>query len=126
MHSQTQLHQEGPRNKLLTFIGLRDHGVDLTIPKVEGVENTDLAGISLASLLQAALDANQKALFEAGRPSIAIYLPKLTPFHLGELIFFFETATAVEGELLDVNSYDQPGVEAYKKHLRQWLQKEKI
>ncbi|RME82605.1 MAG: hypothetical protein D6785_07675, partial [Planctomycetota bacterium] len=124
MHAQTQLHQEGPRNKVITFLEIQDHGREFQIPQVQGIPSeaqNSLAGREMSQILHAALDANGKALWDDGRPSIRIRIPKLTPFHLGELIYFFELTVALEGELLDVNSYDQPGVEGYKKYLKEWL-----
>ena len=50
-------------------------------------------------------------------------MPKVTPFSWGELILFFEMATAYEGELLNVNAYDQPGVEGYKNYMYYKLKK---
>jgi glucose-6-phosphate isomerase len=44
-------------------------------------------------------------------------MPAITPYHWGELIFFFEMATAIEGELLGLNAFDQPGVEGYKNYM---------
>ena len=50
-------------------------------------------------------------------------MPKVTPFSWGELILFFEMATAYEGELLNVNAFDQPGVEGYKNYMYYKLKK---
>jgi glucose-6-phosphate isomerase len=50
-------------------------------------------------------------------------LPKLNPFHWGELIFFLEMATAFEGELLNVDAFNQPGVEGYKNYMYYKLHK---
>ena len=52
-----------------------------------------------------------------GRPSCTVIMPEITPFHWGALIFLFEMATAFEVELLDVNAFDQPGVEGYKNYM---------
>ncbi|RME02457.1 MAG: glucose-6-phosphate isomerase [Planctomycetota bacterium] len=123
MHSQTQLHQDGPRNKVITFLRIQNHPSSLEVPPLsrtlEGEEK--LKGRKFQDLLHAALDANQKALQEDHRPYVEITLPQLNAYYFGELIYFFQFATAWEGELLDVNSYDQPGVEQYKRHLQQQL-----
>jgi glucose-6-phosphate isomerase len=50
-------------------------------------------------------------------------MPEITPFHWGELIYFFEMATACEGELLNVNAFDQPGVQGYKDYMYYKLDK---
>lgn len=123
MHSQTQLHQDGPHNKIITFLQLNNHESSITIPGIEGgtgvMEN--LQGRQMEGLLAAALDANVRALSDDRRPTLTISIPQLTPFSLGGLIYFFEMTVAFEGELLDVDAYDQPGVEAYKYYLKQWL-----
>ena len=55
--------------------------------------------------------------------SCAVEIEKLTEFHIGMLMYFFFLATAYEGAMADINTYDQPGVEDYKKILCKYLQK---
>jgi glucose-6-phosphate isomerase len=54
---------------------------------------------------------------EGGVPNLVIEIPKLNEFYLGELIYFFEKACGISGYLIDVNPFNQPGVEAYKKNM---------
>jgi len=109
MHAQTQQHREGKRNKLVTTIAVEDFGADdITLPAT-GAWTDELrfiAGQSFSRLLQAARVANEEALASDGRPSCSVAIPRLNPFHLGELFMFFELATAFEGELLDVNAWN--------------------
>ena len=57
-------------------------------------------------------------------PLQAIRMPEVNPFHWGGLLFFFEMATAFEGELLNINAFDQPGVEGYKNYMYYTLGKQ--
>ena len=118
MHAQTQQHREGANIRLLTFIRIKDFkDSEIIIPDQfrEHAKLAQLSGKSMSQALHAALDANAESLREAHRASITIEMPVLNAYHLGELLYFFEMATAFEGELLGVNAYDQPGVESYKK-----------
>ncbi|MBU1125637.1 MAG: glucose-6-phosphate isomerase, partial [Candidatus Omnitrophica bacterium] len=63
------------------------------------------------------------ALVRQSRPNCTIILPEVSPRTWGALLFFFEMATAFEGELLEVNAFDQPGVEGYKNYLYYKLEK---
>jgi len=60
---------------------------------------------------------------DGGVPNIKITLPKLDENSLGQLLYFFEKACGISGYILDVNPFDQPGVEAYKKNMFALLNK---
>jgi glucose-6-phosphate isomerase len=115
-HSQLQLWMEGPQDKVVLFIGLREH-VELRIPHTltQYEEMGYLAGHSLAELLQAEQEATELALAKAGRPSMNLTLPRLDAYHLGGLFYFFQLVTAFVGFLLGVNPFDQPSVEEGKR-----------
>lgn len=113
-HAQVQLFMEGPRNKLVTFIGLAHHERDLTVPKNEGA-NGYLSGASLAQLLEAERLGTTEALAADGRPSLTLVLQRLDAAAVGGLLFLYEAATAFSGELYGINAFDQPGVELGKK-----------
>ena len=66
---------------------------------------------------QQAMDGTLLAHVEGGVPNIIVGLEKLDAYSLGELIYFFEYSCGISGYLLDVNPFDQPGVEAYKKNM---------
>ncbi|MBF0496533.1 MAG: hypothetical protein HQK58_08165 [Deltaproteobacteria bacterium] len=124
MHAQTQQHREGKNIRALTFIQVADFGPgEVILP--DGFKDVPqlgyLCGHPMSRSLNAALTANEASLAEAGRPNCRLSIPALTPYTLGQFFFFFEMATAFEGELLNVNAYDQPGVEAYKKIMKQIL-----
>ncbi len=68
-------------------------------------------------------EATEWALAREKRPNCTIIMPAISPYHWGELIYFFEMATAFEGELLQVNAFDQSGVESYKNYMYYKLRK---
>jgi len=124
MHAQTQQHREGRRNKLLTTIAIRDFGQkEIHLPAEGDLADrlSFVAGHSFSHILDAARRANEDALAADGRPSCCVSLPCLSEFTLGQLLYFFEIATAFEGELLNVNAFNQPGVEHYKKIMKKLL-----
>jgi len=117
-HSQVQLFMEGPRDKTITFVAVREPATDITIPHLHG-EVPDLAylgGHSLWELLNAERRATAGALAARGRPSATIELERVDPWHLGALLMFLEIATAYAGSLYGVNAFDQPGVELGKRY----------
>lgn len=115
-HSQLQLYMEGPDDKVFTFLGVGEFAQDVPIP-APGSEAQALAylgGHTLAELLWAEQRSTAWALAKEGRPSLTITLPRVDAFWMGGLMYLFEMATAVAGDLYDVDAYDQPGVEAGK------------
>lgn len=115
-HSQVQLYMEGPNNKLFTFLKAKQPARDIILPEafpdIEGVAY--LAGTSMHTILGYEQEATMEALASAGRPSTVLEIERLDAYHLGQLFYFFELATAYAGELWNVNAYDQPGVELGK------------
>ena len=115
-HSQLQLYTEGPFDKVITFIGV-DHYRRTTAIR-EGY--TDIPEVSFLSghtqneLIAAEQRATEHAIAKSGHLCQTITLPEVNAFTIGELLFFFEMATAFAGELLGINAFDQPGVEESK------------
>ncbi|MFZ3102031.1 MAG: glucose-6-phosphate isomerase [Desulfitobacteriaceae bacterium] len=115
-HSQVQLYVEGPNDKVITFLTVEKLTVDYFIPTDEGLpaDVRFLGGHSLAELLHAEQKATEYALTLAGRQHRKIILPFLNAYTLGQLLLLLEWETAYMGELLDINAFDQPGVEEGK------------
>ncbi|MFH1283106.1 MAG: glucose-6-phosphate isomerase [bacterium] len=113
LHSIQQNNIEGEYDKVVTFIKVEKFKNDIKLPKSEDI----FSGKKYSELLSLAQEATEWALVMEKRPNCTIIMPKITPFHWGELLFFFEMATAFEGELLDINAFDQPGVEGYKNYM---------
>lgn len=125
MHAQTQEHQEGPKDKVVQFVSIANWKDDLTVPHLydQYPKLSAFSGLPLSSILEAARSSNAEALAGDGRPSANYILPALTPYHLGELMFMLCLSIAYEGEFANVDAFNQPGVEIYKKFLGVRLQK---
>jgi glucose-6-phosphate isomerase len=115
-HSQVQLYAEGPFDKILVFLGVDSYRETVTIPKSYGDMPSlgFLGGVTHNRLIQTEQSATEYAITKAGRPNMTITLPKVTAGTVGQLLYFFEVATAFAGELLNINAFDQPGVEEGK------------
>jgi glucose-6-phosphate isomerase len=111
-HSQAQLYMEGPYDKIISFISVQDFGKKAVIPPVDPKHY--LARRTLNDLLKAEEEGTRSALTKSQRPNLTITIPEISAFTLGELFYFFETAVAYMGELLNINAFDQPGVELAK------------
>lgn len=117
-HSQLQLYQDGPADKVFTFLGVRAPDEDLPIPALDGPENGVapwLAGKSLHQLLEAERQGTMAALVAAGRPVLDLQIDLLDAQNFGALIVLFEAATAFAGYLRGIDPFDQPGVEQGKR-----------
>ncbi len=119
LHSMGQYIQDGLRNLFETVISVENSNHELRIP----MENDDLdqlnyiAGKRISEVNHKAELGTVLAHEDGGVPNLRILIPEVSAYVLGELIYFFEMACAVSGYLLDVNPFDQPGVEAYKKNM---------
>ncbi len=115
-HSQVQLFVEGPFDKTITFIRIRDTADMLPIPGREnlGPDMSYLAGKTLGGLLDAEFVATREALRSQGRMSSTIEIDTLDARTLGHLFMFFQLATGYAGAWYGVNPFDQPGVELGK------------
>jgi len=115
-HSQVQLYAEGPFDKIIVFLGVDEYRETITIPKTYGDMPSlgFLGGVTHNDLIKTEQAATEYALTKANRMNMTITLPKVTPQTLGQLLYFFEVATAYAGELLNIDAFDQPGVEEGK------------
>lgn len=119
LHSMGQYIQEGHRNIFETVISVEKPNHHMTVPKDD--KNLDtlnyIADKPIHEVNQMAEIGTTLAHIDGGVPNLKISIPKVNEHNLGELIFFFEMACAISGYTLDVNPFDQPGVEAYKKNM---------
>lgn len=115
-HSQIQLFSEGPNDKIIVFLGVDNYKKSITIPKIyEDVPSLAfLGGVTQDNLIKTEQIATEFALLKGGKSSMTITLPKVDENTIGELLFFFESAIAFMGELLNIDAFDQPGVEEGK------------
>lgn len=116
-HSQVQLYNEGPYDKVITFMQLENFERNIKIPNIhcDLPELSYLGGKNLSTLLNTELAGTEYALTENNRPNLKVIFPQINPFNVGQFIFAYEFQTAVMGNLLEINPYDQPGVELGKK-----------
>lgn len=115
-HSQVQLYVEGPFDKVITFLSVDQFNHDITIPSAfEDVEGfAYLGGKKLGDLFHYEEKATELVITQTGRPNCAIRVSKVDEETLGGLFFLLELQTAYIGELYEINTYDQPGVEQGK------------
>ncbi|MFH2144064.1 MAG: glucose-6-phosphate isomerase [Bacteroidota bacterium] len=127
LHSMGQYIQEGNRILFETVLSIEETHKELHIPL--DADNLDklnfLSGKRMDEVNKKAELGTLMAHVEGNVPNIKISIPKLDEFYLGQLIYFFEKSCALSGYLLDVNPFDQPGVEAYKKNMFELLGKPK-
>ncbi|MCL6454915.1 MAG: glucose-6-phosphate isomerase [Alicyclobacillus sp.] len=119
LHSLGQFVQEGRRNLFETVLRLTEPPCDLAIPSApqmdDGLEY--LAGRPFNWVNDQARLATQMAHASGGVPNLLVELPDMSERSLGQLFYFFELACAMSGQLMGVNAFDQPGVEAYKTNM---------
>lgn len=119
LHSMGQYIQEGLRNIFETVISVDKSGKNLAVPADD--KNLDklnyIAGKPIHEVNRMAEIGTALAHVDGGVPNLRISIPNINESTLGELIYFFELACAISGYILDVNPFDQPGVEAYKKNM---------
>lgn len=125
LHSMGQYIQDGVRNIFETVLRVQSPRHTLTIPSDK--DNLDglnyLAGKRLNEVNQMAETGTMLAHVDGQVPNLEIIIPEINETILGEMVYFFEMACAISGYILDVNPFDQPGVEAYKKNMFALLEK---
>ena len=125
LHSMGQWIQEGERSIFETVISIEQSNRNLLFPNDE--ENLDglnfLAGKHVDEVNKMAELGTRLAHVDGGVPNIRISVPMLNEYYIGQLIYFFEIACGISGNVLGVNPFNQPGVEAYKKNMFALLNK---
>lgn len=115
-HSQIQLYREGPFDKVITLIAVDTFRAEVTIS--EGCENIPdvnfLCNHTMNELINSERKATEYALTTANRPNCTITVPEINAFTVGELLYMFELETAYTGAMLNVDTFNQPGVEGGK------------
>ena len=124
LHSRGQQHQEGRRDKLITNVvvnKVRQEPLPIGFFRNNEDALDRLSDKTLVDVMNAAEKATNLAYKEVNRPTVDIRVPGVDEFSLGQLYQMFMLATSVEGYLLGINPFGQPGVEAYKRHLKSLL-----
>lgn len=119
LHSIGQFIQEGGRYFFETVLWSKEPKTPAIIPfdEKDGDGLNFLAGKELQYVNSKAFAGTMLAHMDGGVPNMVVEIERMDAWHFGALIYFFEKAVGISGYLLDVNPFDQPGVEAYKKNM---------
>jgi glucose-6-phosphate isomerase len=126
LHSRGQQHQDGPRDKVINNLVVKTpRSTPIAIGMADRNED-DLNALSrktLPDLLNAAHRGTDQAYHEVGRPTADLVVPILSEHTMGQLLQMLMLATVMEGRLMGINPYGQPGVEAYKRNMQAILKR---
>jgi len=122
-HSQVQLFMEGPRDKVTLFVEVEKFDKDFSLKtEIDSPSLKKLAPYKLSDLMAAEFNGTLKAMEQNERPYMRISLNKLDAYNLGKIVLFLECLTVLTGKMLNINPFDQPGVEAGKVFAFEWLE----
>jgi glucose-6-phosphate isomerase len=124
LHSRAQQHQEGRRDKLITNVivdAWRSDPLPVGKSTLDFDGLNDLAEKTLPEIMSAAIAGTNQAYRDDNRPTADLHLPRVDEASLGQLFQMLMLATVVEGRLLGINPYGQPGVEKYKQNMNKIL-----
>jgi glucose-6-phosphate isomerase len=126
LHSLGQFVQDGRRTLIETFLMVENDGGTVSVPSMEG----DLDGLrylegrTMTEINRKAYEGTASAHHAGGVPVQTIWLPDISAESIGHLLYFFQHAVSIGGYLLQVNPFDQPGVEDYKREMFSLLGKQ--
>ncbi len=116
-HSQIQLYNEGPNNKVINFIRVENFDSTLEIPNIfEYTGIGYLGGKTINQLINAEADSTRVALSDYNRPTVTITLERVDSYNVAQLLYMLEVQTAIAGELYNIDTFNQPGVEQAKNY----------
>lgn len=118
-HSQVQLYAEGPDDKFYTIIKLGSHRSEVTVPHAADGALSPLSyigGSGTGEMLGLEAMSTASALVKAGRPVVWLEVGEINEKTIGALVFFYEYVTALTGYMMEINPFDQPGVEQGKRY----------
>ncbi len=116
-HSQIQLYNEGPNDKIINFLRVAEFDTTLEIPNIfEYTGISYLGGKTMNQLFNAEADSTMASLIDYKRPNVTITIPKITPYYIGQLLYMLEVQTAITGALYNIDTFNQPGVEQSKNY----------
>jgi glucose-6-phosphate isomerase len=124
LHSRAQQHQEGKRDKVFTNVIVdkwREPPLPIGSSKFDQDKLNQIKSKTLPQLMSAAIQGTNEAYAEDGRPTLDLHLPTTDEHSLGQFFQMLMIATVVEGRLLGINPYGQPGVQKYKGNMKRIL-----
>ena len=125
LHSLGQYIQQGERILFETVLNVEKNEYTVKINSQDDCDDglAFLEGQTLDYINKKAMQGTIMAHVDGNVPNILVNIPKLNPYYIGQLIYFFEKACAISGYMLDINPFDQPGVEDYKRNMFKLLGK---
>jgi glucose-6-phosphate isomerase len=123
LHSMVQLYLGGPYDKFTTFLSVENNNSHINVPTLRGYSKLvyGIQGKSLESIMSAMVEGTKAAFRNGRRPFMDVKLPCKSEYFIGQFLQFKMIETIYLGYLLDVNPFDQPNVESYKKETRKIL-----
>ncbi len=123
LHSVAQLYLAGPDNRFTTFLNITHNATDLVLPQYDEYESLveNIQGVSLATIMNAILNGTKTAYQKDSHPFVSFTLPEKSAFYIGQFMQIKMIEIMYLGYLLNVNPFDQPEVEKYKKEVRRLL-----
>jgi len=116
-HSQIQLYNEGPNDKVINFIRVGEFDHTVEVPRIFDYTGIGyLGGKTINELINAEADSTKVALTDFERPNVTITIPKITGYYVAQLLYMLEVQTAIAGELYNIDAFNQPGVEQAKNY----------
>lgn len=120
-HSQLQLYAQGPNNKLIGFLHIKQPKYDVMLANIDSDLTKLFQGVSLQQLLTYELQSTAYSLTQQERPNYTLTLDTLSPYTMGELLYLYQSTTAFMGQYMQINTYNQPGVEQSKQFVKALL-----
>jgi glucose-6-phosphate isomerase len=124
LHSRGQQHQDGTRDKVINNLAVKSPNQPPVMIGMADKNQDDLNQFNrkgYPDLINAAHQGTNQAYFDVARPTADLILPTISEHTLGQIMQMLMLATVVEGRLMGINPYGQPGVEAYKKNMKSLL-----
>src|SRR5262249_12345217 len=121
LHARGQQHQDGPRDKVVNNLMVRGPRHPPILIGMAERNQDDLNALNrkgLPDVMAAALAGTNQPSFEPARPTADLLVPTLSEHTMGQLLQLLMLATVIEGRLMGVNPYGQPGIEAYRQHMK--------
>ena len=123
-HSQVQLFNHGPHDKVITFVRVAEPHQQVTIPDAFPAYQRELGYLAtqtFSCLMEAEFEGTRLSLTQSQRPNVTFTLPRVDAYHVAQLFYTLQVQTALAGHLFNVDPFDQPGVEDGKKIARALL-----
>ncbi|MBN1549360.1 hypothetical protein JW872_01730 [Candidatus Babeliales bacterium] len=120
LHSVGQLYLGGPKDKITTFLAVAHNKTKLEVPTIPDLDRcvSNIQGVSVSFLMEAIISGVQTAYTKHHRPCMSLMLPEKTEYWIGYLMQMYMVEMMFLGVLFEVNPFDQPHVELYKKETR--------